>query len=49
MSCDGVALAGVQALDKRTLDDHAKIDALQKENQDLKARLIAIEARLNGR
>jgi hypothetical protein len=41
VDADGVALAGVQALDART-------QALQAENAELRARLLALEQRLSG-
>lgn len=49
----GIALASVKALDARTLDQHARIDALERENAavrrenaELRARLDRIEAAL---
>jgi hypothetical protein len=39
----GVALAGVQALDTRTIGQQARIDALERENAKLHARLDAME------
>lgn len=46
---DGVALAGVQALDTRTLHQQQRIDALEKENTELKQRLSRIEKMLNDK
>ncbi|HYH83505.1 MAG TPA: tail fiber domain-containing protein [Longimicrobium sp.] len=46
VDADGVALAGVQALDTRTLAQAARIDALERENAALRARLERIEAAL---
>jgi hypothetical protein len=43
---DGVNLAGVQALDRRTGRQQAEIDALRAENARLRARLERIEAML---
>jgi hypothetical protein len=43
---DGVALAGVKALDARTLRQQSEIDALRAENAELRARLARIEAAL---
>jgi hypothetical protein len=40
---DGVALAGVQALDNRTNSQQLRIEELQKENKELKERLEKIE------
>ena len=40
---DGVALAGVQALDSRTNSQQLRIEELQKENKELKERLERIE------
>nr|AIA11175.1 Chaperone of endosialidase [uncultured bacterium] len=40
---DGVALAGVQALDSRTNNQQLKIEVLQKENAELKERLNRLE------
>jgi hypothetical protein len=45
---DGVALAGVQALDNRTNSQQLRIEELQKENKELKARLEKIEQLLLG-
>ncbi len=46
VDADGVALAGVTALDARTTAQRARIEALEKENAELKARLARIEAML---
>ena len=46
VDADGVALTGVQALDRRTLSQQAQIDALRAENAELRARLARIEAAL---
>lgn len=46
VDADGVALAGVQALDARTTGQAARIDALERENAELRARLERIEAAL---
>jgi hypothetical protein len=46
VDADGVSLAGVQALDRRTLAQQAEIEALRAENADLRARLERIEALL---
>jgi trimeric autotransporter adhesin len=43
---DGVALAGVQALDNRTNSQQLRIEELQKENKELKERLEKIEKML---
>ncbi|MBO2011011.1 tail fiber domain-containing protein [Hymenobacter negativus] len=43
VDADGVALAGVQALDARTRTQAAALAALQAENQALRARLDALE------
>jgi hypothetical protein len=40
---DGVALAGVQALDNRTNNQQLRIEQLQKENKELKERLERLE------
>jgi hypothetical protein len=45
---DGVSLAGVQALDRRTGRQQAEIDALRAENAELRRRLERIEAALAG-
>ena len=42
----GVALSGVQALDRRTMQQQQEIDALKRENAELRARLERIEAAL---
>lgn len=46
---DGVALAGVQALDTRTNSQQLRIEELQKENAALKERLERIEKLLIGK
>ena len=46
VDADGVALAGVQALDARTLEQARRIEALERENAALRARLDRIEAAL---
>ena len=46
VDADGVALAGVNALDTRTVAQQKRIEALEKENADLKARLARIESLL---
>lgn len=46
VDADGVALAGVQALDARTAGQAARITALERENAELRARLDRIEAAL---
>jgi hypothetical protein len=46
VDADGVALAGIQALDARTQAQQARIDALERENAELRARLARIEAAL---
>ena len=43
VDADGVALAAVQALDTRTQDQSSSIKALQKENDQLRNRLEALE------
>jgi hypothetical protein len=43
VDADGVALAGVQALDTRSLEQAKKIEALERENADLRERLERIE------
>lgn len=43
VDADGVALAGVQALDARTLGQEKQLAGLQAENQALRARLDALE------
>jgi hypothetical protein len=40
---DGIALAGVKALDERTLTQQQQIDALRQENAELRERLLRIE------
>lgn len=46
---DGVALAGVKALDNRTNGQQQRIEALEKENKELKLRLTRIEKLLNDK
>jgi hypothetical protein len=46
VDADGVALAGVQALEKRTAQQAAEIRDLRQENADLRARLERLEALL---
>ena len=46
VDADGVSLAGVKALDLRTLEQGKRIDALEKENAELRDRLARIEALL---
>jgi len=46
VDADGVALAGVQALDTRTNAQAARITALERENAELRARLERIEVAL---
>ena len=46
VDADGVALAGVKALDARSLDQAKRIDALERENEELRARLERIEKAL---
>ena len=55
MDADGVALAAAQALELRTADQAARIQALeasnaylQRENAEMRARLERIEALLAG-
>lgn len=43
---DGVALAGVKALDARTSMQQERIEALEKENKELKGRLERLEKKL---
>jgi hypothetical protein len=45
VDADGVALAGVQALDARTQSQAARLTALAAENQELRTRLDALERR----
>jgi hypothetical protein len=45
----GVALAGIQALDVRTRSQQQRIQALEQENAELRARLEAIERMLRRR
>ena len=46
VDADGVALAGVQALDRRTADQSAEIARLREENRALTARIDRLEALL---
>jgi hypothetical protein len=46
---DGINMAGVKALDERTLLQAARIEALEAENSELKARLDRLEALIGGR
>lgn len=46
VDADGVALAGVKALEARSTEQAARIDALERENAALRARLERIEAAL---
>lgn len=48
VDADGVALAAAQALEARTTDQAARIEALERENAGLRARLERIEALLAG-
>jgi hypothetical protein len=48
VDADGVALAGVKALDARTQAQQARIDALERENAELRARLDRIERMLQA-
>lgn len=43
---DGIALAGIQALDNRTTDQQDRIGKLEKENEELRERLKRLEALL---
>ena len=49
IDADGVALAGVQALDTRTAALRATVDDLRRENDELRARLLRLEAALDGK
>ena len=49
IDADGVALAGVQALDTRTSALRAVVDDLRRENDELRARLSRLEAVLDGK
>jgi hypothetical protein len=49
IDADGVALAGVKALDHRTTALRETMDELRRENADLRARLARLEAVLDGR
>jgi hypothetical protein len=44
VDADGVALAGVSALDARTLTQAKKIETLEHENAELRKRLERLEA-----
>jgi hypothetical protein len=46
---DGIEIASIKALEKRTSDLNARNEKLEKENQDLKARLEKIEEALKQR
>lgn len=48
VDADGVALAGVKALDARTTVQDARIATLERENAELRARLDAIERMLRA-
>lgn len=48
VDADGVALAAVQALDKRTQNQSSDIDALRKENELLRKRLELLESNAAG-
>ena len=48
VDADGVALAAAQALEKRTAAQQARIETLERENAELRARLARIEALLTG-
>ncbi|MGE0362740.1 MAG: tail fiber domain-containing protein [Vicinamibacterales bacterium] len=49
IDADGVALAGVQALETRTSALRAAVDELRRENDALRARLARLEAVLGGK
>jgi hypothetical protein len=49
IDADGVALAGVKALDHRTTALREAMDELRRENADLRARLARLEAVLDGK
>ena len=49
IDADGVALAGVKALDHRTTALREAMDELRRENADLRARLLRLEAALDGK
>ena len=49
IDADGVALAGVKALDTRTAALHAAVEDLRRENDELRARLSRLEAVLEGK
>lgn len=48
VDADGVALAAAQALDARTLEQQRRIEALEAENADLRARMERLEALLTA-
>ncbi len=48
VDADGVALAAAKALDARTAEQKARIEALERENAELRARLDRIEAALGS-
>ena len=48
VDADGVALAAAQALDRRTLDQQARIAELERQNAELAARLERLEALLQA-
>ena len=48
VDADGVALAGVKALDARTMSQEQRIKSLEQENADLKRRLEKLEAALDS-
>ncbi|HEX5724277.1 MAG TPA: tail fiber domain-containing protein [Longimicrobiaceae bacterium] len=48
VDADGVALAGVQALERRTAQQNEEIRALRQENVELRARLARLEALLTA-
>ncbi len=49
IDADGVALAGVKALDTRTSALRATVDDLRRANDELRARLARLEAVLDGK
>jgi hypothetical protein len=48
VDADGVALAGVKALDARTMSQDQRIKSLEQENADLRKRLEKLEAALDS-
>lgn len=48
VDADGVALAAAQALEVRTATQEARIEALERENAELRARMARVEALLAG-